>query len=126
MLKSGTLLWNRQHLSFTSLETRDIDTGLTQSNLALANDPPLGIPGPAAPAPGETPASRVHVIPMAPIGAWSNITHGEPYYNTTTGTVHVVFTNGLESNVTDLNVLFWDPHTSISPGDAATYNVDNR
>lgn len=103
----------------------DVDTGLTQLNKSFAaqspGEPPLGIAGTAEPAGGALPASRVMVIPMAPLAAWDDITHGEPYFNTTTGTVHVVFTYATEGEIT-INVLFWDPHTMVGPGEADPYN----
>lgn len=97
-------------------ETVDIDTGLKQANRSFRssseNEPGLGD--------GLT-ASRVQVIPMMPIGGWLDVSHGEPYLDSTTGTVHVSFTNGGEGRAV-INALFWDPHTSIGPGEADLYN----
>lgn len=125
--KAGNLLWNRQQVTLPAGVTV-VNTGLQQVNKSFAdqspNEPPLGVsaasPGPAA---GTTPASRVQVIPMSPLPSWADVTHGEPFVNTATGTVCVAFTNGSSpaASVT-INVLFWDPHTLIGPGDADTYN----
>lgn len=107
-------------------DTLDVDTGLTQLGKSFAaqspGEPTLGVAGTSAPAPGALPASRVQVIPLAPLPQWDNITHSEPYFNTTTGTVHVAFTNSDQGNAT-INVLFWDPHTLVGPGEADTYNT---
>lgn len=128
-IKAGQLLWNRQRINLygDGLAT-SINTGLTQLNKSFANDssdePPLGIAALAPPPDGATPASRVHVIPMAPIAKWNGVTHSEPYFNTTTGTVWINFYCPIEGGVQDLNVLFWDPHSSVGPGQAETYNTE--
>lgn len=121
---AGTLLWNRKQIINLPPGNTVIDTGLQQQSLALGNssvnEPPLGIPG-AAPVPdGALPASRVQVIPLSPIGAWTGVGVGEPYFDTTSGTVKVPFKN-FGANVPLLNVLFWDPHTSVGPGLANIY-----
>jgi hypothetical protein len=86
------------------------------------NEPPLGVElAPPGPADGTLPASRIQVIPMSPISPWNNITHGEPFVNPATGTVWVTFNNQNEISGT-INVLFWDPHSMVGPGDADTYN----
>jgi hypothetical protein len=127
---AGNLLWNRKRILSLPAGVTAIDTGLRQANMSFesssVDEPDLGIPGVAAPAPGELPASRVQVIPQAPTGKWANITHSEPWYNTATKTVWVTFTNAGEAPVQNLNALFWDPHTLIGPGQADTYNEDNR
>jgi hypothetical protein len=123
---AGNLLWNRQLLTLQPGIT-DVDTGLTQVQLDFAqssvNEPFLGIPGTAAPLPGSLPASRVQVIPMAPLVGWQGITHSEPYFNTNTNTVHVAFNNTNEVQAS-FNVLFWDPDTKIGPGQATPYNFE--
>jgi len=121
--KAGALLWNRMRVEILD-GVIDIDTGLTQPNRSFPdyspNEPFLGIPGAAPPVAGTPPASRIQVIPLAPLDVWVTVTHGEPYFNTTTNTIHVQFSNGL---TTFINVLFWDPHSLIGPGDADTYNA---
>jgi hypothetical protein len=121
---AGNLLWNRKRFTLPG-GTTDVDTGLEQSSMSFAassvGEPPLGVPGAASPTPGALPASRVQVIPMSPLPNWANITHGEPYFNTTTNTVHVSFTNG--STTIEINALFWDPSTIVGPGLASTYNA---
>lgn len=124
--KSGALLWRRMHLTFALGQTfADIDTGLTQVNKSFAGmslgEPPLGD--------GIVP-SRVQVIPLAPTANWTNIGISEPTFDPVTGTVHVtVFWTGPipeppgQVQMPDLNVLFWDPHSLASPGDADTYNL---
>lgn len=128
--KSGQLLWHRMRILIPSLIPEgglDIDTGLTQISKSFdassADEPPLGIPGTSAPFPGSEPASRVQVIPLAPLNAWFGVYHSEPYFNTTTNTVHVTFySSGGERVDATINALFWDPHTGIGPGEADTYN----
>lgn len=120
--KAGALLWNR--MRFEVLDgVIDIDTGLTQVNKSFADmspgEPFMGIPGAAPPVAGTPPASRIMVIPLAPLAPWEFIQHGEPYFNTTTQTIHVQFSNGL---TTEVNCLFWDPHSLIGPGEAVPYN----
>jgi hypothetical protein len=63
------------------------------------------------------------VIPLAPTSKWNNISHSEPWFNTTTKTVWVTFTNAGEVTLTNLNALFWDPSTLVGPGQADTYNA---
>jgi hypothetical protein len=63
------------------------------------------------------------VIPEPPMVAWADVTHGEPYFNTTTGTVHVLFSNA-GAGVT-INAFFWDPHTIVGPGAAVPYNDED-
>jgi hypothetical protein len=63
------------------------------------------------------------VIPLLPLDAWAGITQSEPWFNATTGTVFVSFTTpGEPGPDVEVNALFWDPHTSIGPGQADTYN----
>jgi hypothetical protein len=100
-----------------------VDTGLQQPGQALGNsstsEPPLGIPGTSPPLDGTTPASRVMVIPMPP--TWpATLDIGEPYFDTTSGTVKVPFKN-FGAAIPRLNVLFWDPHSLVGPGLASTY-----
>jgi len=118
--KAGTLLWNRLRLPTIPGAvnggppgTLDVDTGLTQVNQSFP-DMSLGEPSFGNP-------SRVQVIPMAPTTKWANISHGEPFLNLTTNTIHIVFSN-TGGAITDLNVLCWDPHSMVGPGAAATYN----
>ncbi len=121
-VQSGNLHWNRVRLDLDEGVT-DVDTGLTLVNLGYNTlEPGIGGSAAAAPALGVLPASRIQVIPMAPIGTWTGITHGEPYLNTVTNTIHVAFTNAVEGGSVGVNVLFWNPHTINSPGEAMTYN----
>lgn len=110
--KAGQLLWNRVRLTLPPVQSFTVDTGLTQLSknfdASSLNEPTLG---------GL--ASRVQVIPLLPIDNWTNVSHGEPYL--LNGTVHVDFTSIGEGPVT-INVLFWDPHTVIGPGNAQSYN----
>lgn len=112
---AGQLLWNRKRIVFApATTTLNVDTGLTQVNRALS-DPPLG---------DGIAASRIQVLPLAPLAGWANITHGEPFLDPATNTVHVVFTYDSEQgSPLPFNALFWDPHTSVGPGDAMTYNL---
>lgn len=123
--KAGNLLWNRQRITVGPNST-DVNTGLRQANRSFeassVGEPPLGIAGVAAPADGALPASRVQVIPLAPTPEWADVTHSEPWFNTATGTVFVTFATTNESTST-INVLFWDPHTLMGPGEADTYNA---
>lgn len=121
--KAGTLLWRRMRAQ-THDGVIDCDTGITQVDRSFADmspgEPPLGVTSASPPAPGTTPASRIQVIPLAPLSAWFGVTHSEPYYDPATGTIHVQFSAGVDGVV---NVLFWDPHSLIGPGDADTYNA---
>lgn len=126
--KNGTLLWNRMRIGpIDSGATLTVDTGITQLGkgfpLQSPGEPSMGTAGVAPPPAGTTPASRLHVIPLMPTSAWSGITMSEPFLNTTTGTMQVAFTNNSETEVTTLNVLFWNPHSIVGPGDADTYNA---
>jgi len=123
-LKAGALLWNRQRITLTA-GTNNIDTGLTQVGRGFENmskgEPPLGTSSaPPGPVPGTLPASRIQVIPMAPTAAWALVTHGEPFVNPATNTIWVSFSNGNETPV-EINVLLWDPHSIVGPGEADTY-----
>lgn len=122
---AGQLLWNRQRITLTA-GPLNVDTGLRQVNRNFeansVGEPPLGVAGVAPPAAGTLPASRVQVIPMAPMSGWANVTHSEPWFNTATGTVFVTFTGGGEGGEV-INVMFWDPATVAGPGDADTYNA---
>lgn len=120
--KAGALLWNRMQIVLAA-GTTDIDTGITQVNAAFGDgQPSLGVRATSTPAPGALPASRIQVVPLAPTPVWADVTHGEPYFNTTTNTIHVAFTFSGKGGGT-INVLFWDPHTLVSPGEAAAYNT---
>jgi hypothetical protein len=94
--------------------TLDVDTGLTQVNQSFPDmspeEPGFGV--------GD---SRIQVVPMSPIPLWTNITHSEPFIDPVTGTIFVTFTNNGVGDVSNLNVLFWDPHSAIGPGEADTY-----
>jgi hypothetical protein len=119
---AGALLWNRMAITFPpSTFTLDVDTGLTQVDRALS-DPPLG---------NGLVASRVQVIPLAPVSNWAGMTHGEPFLDPITNTVHVVFTPGGAQpeppyQVAPFNVLFWNPHTLVGPGEADPYDLAPR
>lgn len=121
--KAGQLLWNRVRIaSLAPGPSAPINTGLRQVNLAFnnssVNEPPLGGRQPTISDIGL--ASRVQVIPMSPIAQWTNVYNQEPYL-AADGYVYVIFNNLNEGAATDLNVLFWDPHTAIGPGAADTY-----
>lgn len=131
--KAGALLWNRIRLLIPAghaIPTTgfQVDTGLIQPNHSFPDyspgEPPLGVvTAPPGPANSTGPASRVQVIPMAPVGAWTTITHGEPYVDPTTRHVFVQFFNADNNNGYSVNVLFWDPHAIVGPGDADTYHA---
>lgn len=106
---------NRRRLTLPSGDTV-VDTGLVQTNRNFDPDPGMdgGFVGPFLI------ASRVMVQPMAPTANWANITHTEPTVNPATDHVEVTFSNG--GDEVDINVLFWNPHTSICPVSADSYN----
>ena len=117
--KAGTLLWRRKKVEFPpSTGTIDVDTGLTQVDRSFGDMSP-GEPGFGAP-------SRVQVVPLAPTANWGSISHGEPFLDPATNTIHVVFSVGFTPEppfqLQPLNVLFWDPHSIVGPGDAEAYN----
>jgi len=130
--KAGTLLWNRMRITIPGAVnggppgTFNANTGLIQENKSFDGMSPLE---PAldertivvAMGPDITIGSRVQVIPMSPLAEWTPITHGEPFLDPVTNTVHVLFSNAGVGART-LNVLFWDPHSMIGPGSADTYN----
>lgn len=125
--KAGTLLWNRQRITLPGNgAATDVDTGIQQPGLAFGNssaaEPPMGAISNVSPPDGTLPSSRIQVIPMAPTDNWSAVTHGEPWFDTTTGTIHVRFVNNGETGIT-INALFWNPHTLVGPGQADTYNA---
>jgi hypothetical protein len=109
---AGNLLLNRRRLTLAP-GTTDIDTGLQQCLRAFP-------PGEPTDDPGVNEASRIMVCPMVPVIAWLPLTHGEPYLDPTTKTVHVAFLNSDRAPVT-INVLFWNPHSIICPLDADPY-----
>lgn len=124
--KAGALLWNRQRITLAAGIT-SIDTGLSQTDKAFGsmspNEPPLGIvAAPPGPPDGTGPGSRVMVVPEAPTLAWTDITHGEPFVNPATNTVWVTFNNAGKTPA-EINVLFWDPHSLIGPGQADPYHA---
>lgn len=132
---AGQLLVHRMHIALSpDLLANDIDTGLCQENRSYENDsvnePVDGAPGNAnsflgpVVAPDPSVPSRVMVIPQAPYGDWAGITHGEPYFNTITKTVHVVFIT--PQAPIELNVLFWMPHSLAGPIQADLYNVNRQ
>jgi len=136
--RAGSLLWRRMRLfptggvlpNFAPNDSQDIDTGITQVNRNFGDyspgEPNLGVAASSAPAVHPQTASRVQVVPLAPTVKWAGIVHGEPYFNTVTGTVHVKFTNLGQYYINDLNVLFWDPHSLVGPGQADTYGEPPR
>jgi hypothetical protein len=127
---SGQLLWRRMQITLPPFSS-EIDTGLCQRNLAFDtssnNEPTLGaVPIP----PDRADGSRVQVIPLSPISAWTGVRHTEPFLSPTTGTVHVQFVNFTGGGGGDptpqpvtINVLFWDPATAMGPGAATSYVV---
>lgn len=126
-MKAGALLWNRQHILLAPGLT-SIDTGVAQVDKAFGsmspNEPPMGVTiAPPGPPDGTLPASRLQVVPLAPTPAWTNITHGEPFLNPATNTMWVTFSNSDKTPAT-VNVLFWDPHSLIGPGQANTYTEE--
>jgi hypothetical protein len=96
-----------------------VDTGITQVNKSFA--------GMSPDEPGFGSPSRVQVIPLAPTSSWANIGHSEPTLNPATGTIEVAFfATGLipepPYQLPPLNVLIWDPHSIVGPGEADPYN----
>lgn len=126
---AGQLLWSRRQITLVSGSGAPniIDTGICQKSLAFGTDPVLNGVEPSMGDQDGTP-SRVQVIPLAPLtggmtpGRWDNVSHSEPYV--LNGTVHVHFTVSSELGTT-INVLFWDPHSILGPGEAETYNTYN-
>lgn len=105
--KAGNLLWNRRRVTVLD-GVIDIDTGLTQVQRGFGNMSPNE----------PNLASRVMVIPLPPLADWAGVTHTEPFLDPVTNTVKVTFNAGLTH---DINVLFWDPHSVLGPGDADPY-----
>jgi hypothetical protein len=110
-IKAGALLWNRQRIFIPlSIVPYRVGTGLTQVNKSFAdmspNEPGFGDP------------SRIQVIPLAPTANWASISHGEPFLGAN-GEIIVLFSNS--GTPVEINVLFWDPHSILGPGQADTY-----
>jgi hypothetical protein len=136
-VKAGTLLWNRRHVT-VPMRTNNgpflVNTGLRQPTHGFADyspgEPSLGSFASVAstlvplvpPVPPILPvvASRVQVVPMAPLSEWTLITHKEPFVDPRTGEVWVEFSNGGKEDA-EINVFFWDPHSMVGPGSADTY-----
>lgn len=117
--KVDTLLWNRRRIFVNpGVFSTPIDTGLVQPNTGFANYSPNE---PALVSAAKI-GSRVQVIPMAPTSDWFTVLHGEPYIGPN-GNVWVnFFAPDLEGPL-PLNVLFWDPHSIVGPGDADDYDM---
>lgn len=114
--KARQLLWNRQRITLAAGATL-VNTGIRQVSLAFGNssvnEPQFSTVG--------TIGSRLQVVPLAPTANWDYITHGEPLPGPD-GYVYVAFTNATSPpTAVPINVLFWDPHTLIGPGDADPY-----
>lgn len=127
------LHWRRMRISINAA-TLEVDTGLTLASYerafrrSSATEPQFDTDGAIG--------SRIQVIPLAPLNAWlggfvgggTAISHGEPFLDATTGTIHVVFTAGRTAGAEGVvvpatfNVLFWNPHSLSGPGAADTYN----
>jgi hypothetical protein len=119
--KAGTLLWNRIHVTFPpDTNSVTIDTGIRQVNKSF----PAMSPG----EPSLADPTRIQVIPLAPTAEWSGMGMSEPVVNPATGTIEITFGGGLIPEPPfqrgPLNVLVWDPHSIVGPGDADIYNDD--
>lgn len=112
-LQAGQLLIHRMQLELGAGVTV-VDTGVTQENLGVTPDPPVG--GVA----GTTP-SRVMVKMLPPIDNWAGVIIDEPVLDADTGTVSVTFTNA--GAPTTVNVCIWNPHTLMGPVDADLYAI---
>lgn len=133
--------WNRLRLTIQPLTTVSVDTGIG-GNL-VDGEPPLGTVPPAfdqppfsgpfqgptgvvvttllVPPPGTTPASRLMVFPLPPIGDWMNITlPTEPFFHPATQTAWITLANTSETLPVEVNVFVWDP-LRRDPGRADTY-----
>jgi hypothetical protein len=118
--KNGQLLVSRQQITLDA-GANTIDTGLRQVNLSFGassvGEPDLAartmvIPLPAGVGPGPGPS---------PFGIWADVVvSAEPTIGPG-GTVLVELTWNGEGGSAIFNVLFWAPHTSIGPVDAAPY-----
>lgn len=117
-LKAGALLWNRQRIELQANSASFHDTGLHQPNKSFADY------SPNEPAINQYAAigSRIQVIPMSPLPEWTTISHGEPFLDPD-GKIMVQFFNSDLYNNHTINVLFWDPHSMVGPGDADTYQA---
>ena len=129
--RAGALNWRRMVVEVPNqIGGVDVDTGLTlpaQERAFLANsenEPRFDLDGVVG--------SRIQVIPLAPLTEWfatNPVTHGEPFLDPATDTIHVHFyprSTGGEQGVvvaSTLNVLFWNPHSSIGPGMAEPYGM---
>jgi hypothetical protein len=142
-IKAGTLLWRRMRLTIAPFTTLLVDTGIRQVNKPFSSmsldEPIMGVVPPllaipefiddsgtlaitALPVlPGSLPTSRIMVIPLPPIAPWVQVAiPTEPFFNPNTGTVNIVLANGGLLPV-QLNLLVWDPHSIVGPGQADVY-----
>jgi hypothetical protein len=119
--KAGSLLWNRKRVQLGGGQGDVVvDTGLIQPNTGFGDyspgEPPMG----GTPDPDGV-GSRIQVIPMAPLDAWAGVTHEEPIIGPD-GTITVKFS--AEEGSPLINVLFWDPHSMVGPGEADPYTEE--
>lgn len=116
-LKAGALLWSRKKLTLDPGVNPATDTGLRQ---VLQNFGDMSIDEPRinqfVGSDGSTIGSRIQVIPLVPTSNWANVAHSEAFL-AADGSIRVIFTNNGPNPVT-INVLFWNPHSLIGPGDA--------
>jgi len=115
-LQNGSLVKHRMRVTLQG-GAQDVDTGLRTKVQAYKPDPPLN--GSQL----NQIASRVMVIPLAPIDNWAGVTHEEPFIDAATQTVHVLFNLPNEGPI-EINVLFDAVHTLEGPVSCDTY-MDN-
>ncbi len=117
--RGGQLLWNRKRLILPPGLT-DVDTSVCAPSYGFSHGQPvLDGRDPTQQNPSGVP-SRLMVIPQQNYADWANIMNFEPYVDATTKTAHVVFINGNQAGV-EVDCLFWDPSSKLSPGMADTY-----
>lgn len=106
-VQSGQLLWNRRQISIGLITPIDVDTGIRITNRALAPDPDI--------------ARQLEIIALPRLDVWDRVTFQEPFFDPTTGTVHVLMARAGGVDSVTFNVLFVMPHTLAGPMTADTY-----
>jgi hypothetical protein len=100
---AGQKLWNRKHITLKAGETTAVPHGLRQVRRNI--DPTF--------------KQAVQIIPLPPLANWVGIELGaqpDDEY------VYLVNNAGTGNDV-EVDVLFWEPHTVVGPGDADDYIV---
>jgi hypothetical protein len=107
-IRSGQRLWNRKHLVLEVGENI-VPHGLTQLRRNI--DPQF--------------APAVQIIPLPPLDAWAGVQLGaQPDSENVMFIVPDTGGKTGKPEQVELDVLFWEPHTVVGPGDADEYIIE--